>query len=190
MFTFITLFILTGSAPAQAGPYDNHPILRLFSREKEETIKDTTQVIRKKQQGIQLQIWTGSGTIAQQSLFTFSDETTIDRNRENLNWWFRLKTEYKSEFAVWQVSESPFSDNMLHWKEPEGLVASGPVISQFDFGNTKLFDIAFDQFVNRKNGETSEEDIIYYIRVIPLNAIGEPAGFPSNTVMAHYTLPP
>ena len=190
MLSFIAFIILTSSALASTGLYDNHPILRLFSREKKETIKDTTQVIRKKREGIQLQIWTGNGTIAQQNLFTFSEKTTIDRDRENLNWWFRLKTDYKSEFAIWQVSKNPFSETMLHWKEPEGLVASGPVISQFGFGNTKLFDIEFDQFVNRKAKEILGKDITYYIRVIPLNARGEPAGFPSNTVMAHYILPP
>lgn len=185
-FPFIALLLLTGSTPANTGLYDKHPILRLFSPEQKEETKDTAKVLMKEQSGIHLQIWTGTGTIAQQNLFTFSDKTIIDRNRENLNWWFRLKTDDHAEFFLWQVAGRPFAEPQHDWKEPEGLVASGPVVIQFGLGNDSLFEIEFDEFINRQTSETSNKKTTYYIRVVALDAMGEPAGNPSNTVMAHY----
>ncbi len=186
LFPLITLIILTGSAPENTGLYDNHPVLRLFSREKKKTPEDTERVSKKEQTGIHLQIWTGTGTIAQQNLFTFSDKTTIDRNRKNLDWWFRLKTVNRPEFAVWQASDRPFTDSLYNWKEPEGLLASGPVINQFDLGNANLFEIEFEEFITGQIPEAAGEMTTFYIRVVALDARGEPDGAPSNTVTAHF----
>lgn len=187
------MIILIGFVvPASADPYDNHPVLRLFSREKKEETKDKTKVSSKEQKEEQkethLQIWTGTGTIAQQNKFLFSEKTTIDPNRKNLNWWFRLKMDKEPAFAIWQATDTPYDDASLLWKEPQGLVASGPVITQFGLGNAKLFEIEFEEIVNRQPGKSSTASTTYYIRVIALDAGGEPVGPPSNTVMAHYGL--
>lgn len=182
------VLILTGSVPAAPGPYDNHPVLRLFSREKKEEAKSNTEASTKKQEETYLQIWTGTGTIAQQNKFLFSEKTTIDPNRKNLNWWFRLKTDNEPAFVIWQVTDTPFNDASLLWKEPQGLVASGPAITLFGLGNAKLFEIEFEEIVNRQPGKSSTANTTYYIRVIALDASGEPAGPPSNTVTAHYGL--
>lgn len=181
--------MLTVSAPAQAtsGPYDNHPVLRLFSREKKEEVKSKTETSTRKQAETYLEIWTGTGTIAQQNKFLFSEKTIIDPSRKNLNWWFRLKTDKEPAFAIWQVTDIPYDASLL-WKNPQGLVASGPVITQFGLGNAKLFEIEFEEIINRQPGKNSTATTTYYIRVIALDASGEPAGPPSNTVTAHYGL--
>ncbi|UZJ38828.1 hypothetical protein [Prosthecochloris sp. SCSIO W1103] len=190
LIPLVALTILTGSIPSNTGPYGSHPILRLFSQEKDESAKDTALVEKKEHASehasMYLQIWTGSGTIAQQNLFTFNEKATIGSSREKLNWWFRLQRDNKAEFAVWQVAESPFTNTLLDWKKPDGFVASGPVISQFDLGNINFFEIEFEEFVDVQAGETSKKAITYYIRVIALDAMGEPVGSPSNTVIAYY----
>ena len=186
LIPLVALTTLTVTTQPKPEPYGNHPILRLFSEEKEESPKDTAHVEEKEHASMYLQIWTGSGTIAQQNQFTFNEKATIDRNREKLNWWFRLQKDDKAEFAVWQVAEFPFTNTILDWKKPEGIVASGPVICQFDLGNTNFFEIEFDEFVDTHDHLTSKKAITYYIRVIALDATGEPIGSPSNTVIAHY----
>ncbi|UZJ42664.1 hypothetical protein OO006_06885 [Prosthecochloris sp. SCSIO W1101] len=186
LIPLVALTILTGSIPSNAEPYGNHPILRLFSQEKEESAKDTALVEKKEHASMYLQIWTGSGTIAQQNLFTFNEKATIGSSREKLNWWFRLQRDNKAEFAVWQVAESPFTDTLPDWKKPDGFVASGPVICQFALGNINFFEIEFEDFVDAQAGETSKKALTYYIRVIALDAMGEPVGSPSNTVIAYY----
>ncbi len=185
----LIVIILTGPLPANSESFENHPVLRLFSREQKNDARRITKTPTSTQEETHLQIWTGTGTIAQQNKFLFSDTTTIDPNRENLKWWFRYNTtDEEPEFVLWQVSDRPYEDAFHLGKKPQGLIASGPVITQYGLGKAKLFEIEFEEIINLQAEKNTTANTTFYIRIITLDAWGKSVGPPSNTVMAHYGL--
>ncbi len=173
----------------QPESWTHHPILNLFSRQKEKDGATNEAAVKKDSSEIFLQIWTGTGGIAQQELFSFSDKTTITRNRKDPDWWFSWKTNHTAEFSIWQVSRLPFPETLDNWAHPEGLISSDHVITQNGLGNRKLFNIAINQLIDGDDSSESHLPEIVYIRIIALDQEGKPVGNPSNTVEAHFVTP-
>ncbi|MCW8819527.1 MAG: hypothetical protein OQK61_04350 [Ignavibacteriaceae bacterium] len=170
----------------QPDSWTHHPILNLFSRHEEKSMISGEDPVQEKSSDIFLQIWTGTGGIAQQKLFSFSDRTTIARNRNDPDWWFSWKTGQSAAFAIWQASRLPFPETIDNWAHPEGLISSDHVITQYGLGNRKLFNIAIGQLIGGADSSESPPNEIVYIRIIALDQEGKPVGNPSNTVEAHF----
>lgn|GEM_PF-3101124 len=170
----------------QPDSWTHHPILNLFSRHEEKGMISGEDPVKEEPSDIFLQIWTGTGGIAQQKLFSFSDRTTIAKNRNDAEWWFSWKTGQNAAFAIWQASRLPFPETIDNWAHPEGLISSDHLITQYGLGNRKLFNISISQLIDRADASESPANEIVYIRVIALDQEGKPVGNPSNTVEAHF----
>jgi hypothetical protein len=76
---------------------------------------------------------------------------------------------------------------LLNWKNPPGLIASGDVNfaahNPADEQKSRLFQIDFGQLV----GEPPDgPPVLYVVRVVPVNADGSIAGYPSRPVLVSY----
>jgi len=201
----IALFSLTASTPLPANAdepvskdslqknshleqpdsWTKHPILNLFYRQEKKDTVTIEDSVKEESSDIFLQIWSGTGGIAQQELFSFSDKTTITGNPTDPDWWFSWKTNHTTAFAIWQVSRLPFPETPDSWAHPEGLISSDHVITQNGLGNRKLFNIEISQLIDGADSSGNLPEIVY-IRVIALDQEGNPVGNPSNTVEAHF----
>lgn len=95
----------------------------------------------------ELKIWNGRDRPPSEFFQLVPGPITADRNRANLNWYFRFATDLKPASAIYQVSLFPFSSESKDPLNAPGLVAQGPIGNVPTNGGQALFTIDFAPIV-------------------------------------------
>ncbi len=133
-----------------------------------------------------LRAWTGTGSPGQQTVFSFSEMVSIDSGRKDLSWWFRITKLHDAPFALWQISESPFTQSVERWNDPDQVLASGPVVNESGLGAAMLFQLDLSRYVTAVHPDSLNRIQTCYVRVIRLDSKAQPLWPPSNTVTIYY----
>lgn len=111
----------------------------------------------------------------------------IDKNKNTTRWFsFSLKdmgTNTASK-VVWQVSETPFSGFKDSFKTDKGIVLTGEASV-----SSKEFSIDFSKINKNPNGLRSpitQNQKTYYVRAVPVDALGSPIGDPGKGMAVLY----
>src|SRR5262245_58778813 len=108
--------------------------------------------------------------------------------------WFGQKIQ--AVRGEWQVMRFPPPSGTANWSQPPGLVARGSVPAPPE-GDASLFDIPVKDILSPKVRAAGHRLCLpqvnvaadYYVRVVPLDKAGAPAGPASKTVLVHLKPP-
>jgi len=133
--------------------------------------------------------------LTSKSVYTKSNYIFVDENSSAVRWFaFQLNNAQDAKNVVWQVSTLPFSGGQQNWKTPNGLLSTGQVLA-----TDKQFSIDFKSISVPKTQTSAtiktypipQAQKTYFVRAIPVNALGVPIGDPGSGMKIMYgqTLP-
>lgn len=126
-----------------------------------------------------------------ESMYTNADfGAFIDKSTDSIRWFSYKLNNIRGYNAVskiiWQVSESQFSGIKERFKTETGIVLSGDVLPTF-----KEFSIDFSKIkpsIQIKN-PIPQKQKTYYVRAVPVDALGNPIGDPGKGIAVLYGVP-
>lgn len=108
---------------------------------------DLARLVARLPPAAELKIWSGLDRPSSEFFHLVPGPITVDRDRANLNWYFRFTTDLKPASAIYQVSLFPFASESKDPLNAPGLIAQGPISNVPTNGGQALFTIDFAPIV-------------------------------------------
>ena len=120
----------------------------------------------------------------------------IDKSTDSIRWFSyklnNIRGYNEVSKIVWQVSESQFSGTKESFKTDSGIVLSGESLYiAREFSPSREFSIDFSKIKasTQINNPIKQEQKTYYVRGVPVDALGNPIGDPGKGVAVLYGVP-
>lgn len=120
----------------------------------------------------------------------------IDKNSDSVRWFSYKINNVRGYNAVskivWQVSETQFSGTKESFKTEQNMVLSGEVLYVAkEFSPSREFSIDFSKIKasTPTKRPIPQEQKTYYVRAVPVDALGNPIGDPGKGIAVLYGLP-